>query len=496
MASVIKTLTKHSVIYGAGDMLAKSVGFLMIPVYTHYLSAEEYGILELLDLTSYVVGMLLAMGIAQSVVRYYFEYPDDQHRQQVVSVGLLSLWSISAVALPLLYLASPSLSRLIFDMSDHGGLFSIVFATLLVQLCNEIPMTMLRIQQRSVFYVSVALTRLVLNLSLNILFIVYYGMGVRGIVLAGLIASLAVGTFLVFHILSKITLTFSWSLAKSMLHYSFPLVFSWLGAYVLNFSDRFFLQRLASLGDVGIYSLAYKFGMIPNMIVLGPFSQIWGPKRFELVSRPDAQSIFARVFTYFWFLQMFFGLMVACLIKEIITVMAGAEFQSAYLYVPLVLTAYVAYGIYSYTQFGLLLNKKTMRLGYCVLSAAAVNVVANILLIPRLGIWGAAITTCGSFLYLAFIVHVVSQREFRILYDVRRFLHLTALAVGIYALTWLINVELLWLSVTLKGVCVLAYPVLLFATGFLTVDEREALRGLLARFRRREAPPVSGENGT
>ncbi|MCB0324877.1 MAG: oligosaccharide flippase family protein, partial [Bdellovibrionales bacterium] len=181
--SIIKQVAKNSLIYGLGDLLTKLVGFLLIPLYTHYLTTAEYGVLELLDLTSYIVGFLLAMGIAQAVMRFYFEYESEEERNRVVSVALLTVWLASAGGLVVLQVCAPWFSEAVFQSADYGPHFRILFATLAVTISNEIPLQYLRIRQLAVRFISISLCRVSLSLSLNILFIVFYGLGVQGILL-------------------------------------------------------------------------------------------------------------------------------------------------------------------------------------------------------------------------------------------------------------------------------------------------------------------------
>jgi O-antigen/teichoic acid export membrane protein len=481
MFHIIKNLAKHSAIYGMGDLLSKSIAFLMIPIYTHYLSTEQYGTLELLELTSYVVGMLLALGISQSVVRYYYEYKDEESRNQVISVGLITIWVIAIAALVPLFLISGLLSQLVFKSPDYATLFNIVFVTLVVGLSNEIPMTLLRIKQKSVLYVIINLCRLILSLSLNILFIVYFKMGVWGILVSSLTASLSVALFMLFYTVRGIKLTYSRPIARSLLTYSIPLVGSWIGAYVLNFGDRFFLQRLTTLSDVGVYSLAYKFGFMPNFLILGPFLQIWGPKRFELVNEPDAKGIYSIVFTYFWFLQLFLSLGLSVMIKDVLSIVAGPEFQSAYLYVPIILASYMVYGAYQYSQFGVLLQKQTKFLGLAGIIAAVVNIAANFLLIPALGIWGAAIATFVSFFFLFVLVLVVSQRAYHIPYQYGRLATMTVLAIGLYVVAQFVNPSDLWVSLVVKFLIALSFPFLLYLLRFYSPEEVGKIRTMWLR---------------
>ncbi|MEW6050257.1 MAG: oligosaccharide flippase family protein [Candidatus Zixiibacteriota bacterium] len=481
MFHVVKNLAKHSAIYGVGDLLSKSIAFVMIPIYTHYLSTAQYGTLELLELTSYIVGTLLAMGISQSVVRYYYEYQEEEKRNQVVSVALITIWCVAGIAYIPLFFLSDGISSLVFKTPDNGRLFNLVFLTLLIGLANEIPMTLLRIKQKSVSYVAISLIRLILNLSLNVLFIVYLKMGVWGILVSSLISATAIGIYLLISTLRGIRLTYSREIARALLTYSVPLVGSWVGMYVLNFGDRFFLQRLASLSDVGIYSLAYKFGMMPNFLVLAPFLQIWGPKRFELVKEPDARSIYALVFTYFWFIQLFLSLGVSVMIKDVIAIVADVEFQSAFQYVPPILVSYMFYGAYSYAQFGILLQKRTKYLASFGLMAAAVNLAANFILIPWLGIWGAALATLLSFFFLFITVFVAGQRLYHIPYQTGRLVTMTLVAVALYAIAWFVRPPGVWLSLGIKFLIALTFPFFLYLCRFYSHEEIQKLKSLRNR---------------
>ncbi|MFZ5979890.1 MAG: lipopolysaccharide biosynthesis protein [Candidatus Zixiibacteriota bacterium] len=478
MFKVVKSLAKHSVIYGLGDLLSKSIGFILIPVYTHYLTTEEYGTLELLDLTSYIIGLLLAMGIAQSVVRYYYEYEDQTRKNQVISVAMLTIWAVSIGVLFVLFSFSGNISNLVFKSPDYSHLLNIIFITMVINLSNEIPTTLLRIQQRSVFFVLVSLARLTLNLTLNIVFIVHYGLGVEGILYGGLIANAAAGVFLTIFTLRQCGVTYSLDIAFSMLKYGLPLVGSWFGMFVLNFGDRFLLQRLTSLSDVGIYSLAYKFGMLPNLMVLTPFQRIWAPKQFEIVREPDARPTYALVFSYFIFFQLFIGLGILVLIRDVIFIIADAEYHSAYQYVALILLSYIFYGAYSFTQFGILLKKKTKYLGINALIGAVLNVGLNLLLIPRLKIWGAAIATICSFAFLFISIFPIAQSLYRIPYEYPRLLKMVLTAAGLYFVAFFVNPAGIALSIIIKFLIALCYPPILYLIGFFTREEKDKAREL------------------
>lgn len=481
MFQIIKNVSKHSLIYGGADLLSKGISFIMIPLYTHYLTPADYGTMELLDLTSWIAGMFLAMGVAQALVRYYYEFEDPARKQLVVSVAAIAVVASAIVFLVGLIGFSRQISHLIFESPDYVRMFNIVFITMAIGLCNEIPLTLIRIEQKSFLYVAVNLVRLLVNLALNILFIVKFGMGIMGILIASLIASSLVALYLVYYLLRSVKLSFSFPLLRSMLTYGFPLMWSWFGMFVVNFGDRFFLQRLTSLEDVGIYSLAYKFGFLPNLLVLNPFFLFWSPKRFELLKEPDAKSIFSTILTYFMLAEVYISLGIAILIKDVIRLVADTQYLDAYRYVPLILAAYLFRGAYSYLEFGIHLEKKTRHLAISSLVAAGINVGLNFLLIPRLGLWGAVLATLGTFFFLFAYIYTVSQKLYYIPCQFARLAKIGLVAAGLYGISILIDIQSLAASLTFKSLLALSFPLALFFVGFYTVEERAKIREICRR---------------
>lgn len=485
MFNVIKNVAKHSVIYGLSDMLSRAIGFIMIPIYTTYLTPSDYGTLELLDLTSYIIGLFLAMGIAQSVVRFYYEYKEPEKRNQMISVAMITLWVVSAATLVILFMLADKVSVLVFQTADYARFFNIIFITTVIGLSNEIPLTLLRIEEKSITYVSIALSKLVINLTLNILFIVKFHMGVQGILYSGLITGTLLGITMLIVILRRLRLklSYSFSMLKAMFAYGFPLVWNWLGLFVINFGDRFFLQRFTGLNEVGIYSLAYKFGMLPNVLILSPFLMIWAPKRFDLLKEPNAVEIYSNVFTYFMFLQIFVGLGIVSIIREVIQMMSEPNYWSAWMYVLPILLAYVLNGMYLYVQFGIHLKNKTKYLAIASLIAAVINIGGNLLLIPILKIWGAAITTFASFAFLMTFVYFPSQKLYHISYQWKRIIHMLAVAIALYLAGYLIPSKSPVLLLVTKLFIALIFPFVLFATKFYTKQELNKIISILKTVR-------------
>src|SRR6185295_18223155 len=109
-SKLLKSVGKQFAIYGLGDLLNKAIAFLLLPVYTHYLRPQEYGVLEMLELTMYIVSLFLVLGIPYSIVRFYHEQADEERKKLVVSSGLLASLILSFLALVPLVPLSPAIS--------------------------------------------------------------------------------------------------------------------------------------------------------------------------------------------------------------------------------------------------------------------------------------------------------------------------------------------------------------------------------------------------
>jgi O-antigen/teichoic acid export membrane protein len=471
MLDDLKSIAKHFMIYGFGRILSNIAGFLLIPLYTNYLAPSEYGTLELLNLTTYVVGMFIAAGIGHAVMRFFFDSEDLFQRKVIISTSMLLIWGISIFSTIWFIVFSSGISNIVFQSGNYAGLFRIIFLSMMFSLTNEIPLSLIRAQQKSVFFTLISIAQLVMSLTLNIVFIVCYRMGIRGIIISGMISQGTVGVFLCLYTFRYSGFHFSYPMMRKVLKYGLPLIPAGLGYFVMNFADRYFLERFTTLAEVGIYALGYKFGMIISSIITEPFLSIYRPKIFELENDARVKDIISLVFTYFIFIELFFGLGVSVLIKDVFEIISTPEYHGAYKVVPLIMFSYILVGGYSLMQIGLLIVKKTKYIAYMVTISAVTCLGLNLLLIPKIGIWGAIFGTLGSYSILFVINFILSNGQYHIKYEYIRILKLLLIAVLIYFISLLVNFNSIIFSLIIKSLLVLLYPLILFLIRFFTEKE-------------------------
>jgi O-antigen/teichoic acid export membrane protein len=475
MFEEIKSLARHSFIYWLGVILAKVVGFLLIPVYTRYLTPADYGTIELLFLTADVASLMIGMQISQGVFKFYHEYGTQEEKDRLISTALISMLVLGIVMAVGFYVFARPITLLVLGSESYIKYFRFCSCLYPLNLIIEIPFALIRIKKQSRFYVFCNLVNFLFMISLNIFFIVYMGWGVWGVLLSPAITFVILAIFLLTWTFSEVGFSFSFGMMKQALKFSIPLIPASLGMFVLHFSGRYFVRHFCSLSDVGIYSLGYKFGFILSAMVIQPFNLIWQTYMYEIAKKPNAQEILGRILTYFAFALIFVGLLISVPIKEIIRIMAAPSFFGASAVVPLIAFAYVMSGINVVFQAGLFIKNETKWIGLITFSSAALNLIANFFLISSLGIIGAALSTFFSFLFMAAGTFYVSYRVFPIEIEYSRIFKLFGMALLVFAVSRYVEFDSIIPSLLLKTILILIFPFILFVVNFLNEGEKKRI---------------------
>src|SRR5467141_1556910 len=204
-------------------------------------------------------------------------------------------------------------------------------------------------------------------------------------------------------------------------------------AFVLNWSDRYFLRLYSSIEAVGIYGLGYKFGMIVVMLVSVPFMFVWNAYMFEIEKQANARQTYARVATYFMLGLCGAGLVISVFSRELIVLMADRAYWGAEQVIPVVVLAMILMCSDNVFQVGLLIQGRTGYLSVAKGIAAAVNLALNVLLIPRYGVMGAAWATAIAFAVYAVSIFLAAQRAYRIDFEEGRLVKLAVCTLGTFA---------------------------------------------------------------
>lgn len=433
-AGYLASTFKHGAIYGLATVLGKAIGFIMLPIYTRVLTPADYGILELLSMTTDVIGMLTGIGLTWAVTRYYYYYTKPADKAAVISSATILLVALFAAASALTLPFARPLADLVLGDGTHAHFVRLAVAGFFLSSFIEVPLATLRAKQASVHVVAVSLARLTLALGMNILLVVVLGLGVAGVLYSTIITSTLVGGYLVTSTLRETGLRFSRPIAARLVSYGAPLVAANLGSFVIHYSDRYVLRAYGSLESVGLYSLAYKFAMLLSLFIATPFSQIWSPKALEIdkAEGDGAGPILRRIIGHYNLVLVGGALGLALFSGDAIRIMAAEEFHSAAGLVPLLCLGMLFFGYRQISYLGASVSERSDIIARGTVVGAAVALIANFALIPRWGAVGAGLATVAAFATEFAVVMAGAERVYPLRYPLLRLFAPVILAGAVY----------------------------------------------------------------
>lgn len=465
---------KHSYIYAIGNIINRVGAFLLLPVYTNYLTIEEYGALELFYGVSAVVFGFLSIGIAHATLRFYFEYDDEKNRLAVVSTNYIAAFLISVLGVVIISVWYKELTFLVFSSQSYAYGIIIILGTIVFELSSQICLAFVRAKEESLFFVYIAIIKLIIQVSLNIYLVIYSHQGVLGILLGNFIAVFFGWLILSVYTLRRSGFQFHFDKLIVILKYSFPFLLGTVTTLVATNVDKFGLNYMDALGAVGIYMLAMKFSMVLEQLVGEPFSRSYGSFRFSIMKDKNAPSIQANIVKYLFYTTLFLALSISLFVSDLLKVMSDESFFKASEIVPIIMLSSILKIMNYPVQTGVLYAKKTKYFFHISVVAALVSIVGNLSLIPFIGVYGACFTLILTDSISLLLMHKKSQKYFKVSYDYYKFVAALVFAVLLYCLSLLIPEGDLIVSLFFKTAIVLFF-IVYFCAGrfFLNVSERE-----------------------
>jgi len=285
--SELRRVGKNTAIYGIGNIGVKVVSFLLIPVYTHYLSLYDVGIIVLLELIEVLYGYVAPLGVLNSTFRFFYSAQKKGQAKRFLASNFYFVFVVNIFLLIVLIFTSGFSARLILSNANLTSLMQIFYITLFLGLTRIFLLNLLRIYEKPVPFILIVFVYFLLVMSLNVWFIVGLNLGLWGVIWAKLITSGILFIFAFAYLIRHFGFRFDTSDLTRSLSYGAPMILHGISLLILSLSDRFLIKEIISVEASGIYGIAYKFGMVMNMALVTPFIQAWQPMLFRLENRPE-----------------------------------------------------------------------------------------------------------------------------------------------------------------------------------------------------------------
>ncbi|MBS1903810.1 MAG: polysaccharide biosynthesis protein [Bacteroidetes bacterium] len=519
MRKELAALSKETLIYGTSTVIGRFLNFLLVPFYVNVLhSTSEYGISSVLYTWIAFLNVVYPLGLEGAYFRYAsrgeHEAADGMRQTRLFSGSFNTIVAVGALLSIGFFFLAPTLAPPLFfdpktDITPMLPMLTRIVRysaiILLLDAISVLPFADLRLEHRAKKFAAIKLTNIVITLILNFVLILGFHAGVEGIFVANLVASAVQVLMLVPTILAKYrsgggtaSHDSKATSLRTMLVFGLTNVPAYLGAMMVQVIDRPIVQLYLGLGAVGIYQANYRMGFI-MMVFVSLFEYAWRPFFMRQHKTDDvrARLLFSRIFTYFMLIALVAFLLLSFFLPYVLSTpvfgrrLLRADYLSGMNIIPVVLFAYVFQGMYTNFIAGIYIKERNKTLPSITGLGALVNVAVNLLLIPPLGIMGAALATLAAYIAMAIAIYIPSQRAYPIQYEWGR-IGLLALVVGVAFVAERILVgvgavsgsaAVFMVRVACTGIAIGG----LFAFGFFSERERAFFAEIAGRFRRREA---------
>jgi O-antigen/teichoic acid export membrane protein len=485
----LKRLITTGAAYQFGDIVAKGLALITLPLYTRHLSPAEYGAAESLLTAVILSSILLRVGIGEAFIRFYFDDEDPARRDRIARSATAAVAWTTTVGSLLVVAFSSEVSRLLLgvhdpELIDCAALGLWAFTNL------EMAYAQLRVDERKRTYVFASGANVAMTVTFTVLLVVVAGDGARGLLLGNFGASAVVVLGLWWVLRRRFSLRARTADLRAMLRFGLPTVPADASVYALQVVDRFYLFRSYSHGAAGRYSVAVKLATVVFVAVRG-FQYAWPPLAYSIESDEEAGRLYSLVTTYYALATGVVVCGVALLARWMVRLLAAERFFGAYRALPWLALGWALYGLFLVFVVITGRARVTSRNFPAAAVGLAINVTLLLTLVPRsgadLGIAGAGIALCGAYAGMLVVMYLLTRTLFKVGFEWRRLAQLAAILVGVA-----VSGELLLPTRGLAGVVLRVgwlalVPGLLLLTRFFHPHERAQARALVLDGRRRVA---------
>ena len=481
MIEHFKRLTSQTIIYGLGDAVIKAIAFFLIPLYTRVLTKEEVGIIALINIIELILLLVLSLSLNSAVLKVFHDYKTENEKRAVFSTAMLFMSAIAIVVLSILFFNTEAISRILFKTTDYATYLKIILGSVFFNLFRLLGLAYLRALEKPIHYSILNIIHFTLLVSLNVYHILILKQSIFGVVKSSILTASVLFVVVFFMVFRNVGFSFSTKILKKLLHFGMPMIPGTVAGWALTVSDRYLLNWYVSPAEVGLYDIAYKFGMIIQMLLVMPFRTAWLPFVFSIRDDKNADKIYSVTLTYFLMVATFVFLIISLFAREIVVLVSTSSYLPGVKAIPLIALAYIFYGIFYIVDIGVLLKVKTIFYTIIVGIGAVVNISLNILLIPKMGMIAAAIDTTIAYFLIMVLMYFISKKLYPVKYEFFRVIKIVFVGGLIFSIGSLISIDSLFFAVLFKLSIILCYPALLYIMNFFRSTELAAFNNLFKR---------------
>lgn len=414
MNSRSKELAVNTVILGIGQFVPKLMTLVVLPILTSYLTTEEYGTYDLvLSIASFLIP-LLTLQIQQAIFRYLLAALEKSSKDEYVTSSLLYVVVSSVVLLPIVLCI---LCAMGVDIVSSTAICILFFSESMYTVLGQI----VRGLGQNIKYSIGVMIYASINMGLTLLMVVVWDQGLYGVVISLALAYvctnlyLLFGTGMVLHIHRK---AFSRSKLKELLAFSVPIVPSSIALWIVNLSDRLVVIHYLGASANGIYGVANKIPSFYNS-AYNIFNLAWTETASRVSDDGDPGAYYSSLFKILFHFLIGAMLVMITFTPVIFRLLVKGDYKIAFFQVPVLYIGAFLNSFVSYYSGIYIALKRTRQVGISSIAGAVLNIIINVMLIERMGLYAASVSTALSFAVIVLYRAYDLNQVIRISYDVK-----------------------------------------------------------------------------
>lgn len=460
----MKSLAKDTAIYGLSSIVGRFLNYLLVPLYTHVISAANGGYGVVTNLYAYTALLLVILTFGMETTFFRFANKEDEDPHTVFSTTMAMVGFLCVVFLALVFGFITPIGNFLGYANHHE--YILMMATVVaLDAIQAIPFSYLRYQKRPIKFASLKLLFIVMNIGLNLLYFVYLGktdvlyVFSLNLVCTGLI------TFFFIPELVKIRWKVDMGLLQRMFSYSWPILILGIAGILNQAADKMIFplvypDHTMGVQELGIYGACVKVAMIMAMITQA-FRYAYEPFVFAQSRDKDKNQTYALGMKYFIIFTLLAFLCVMAYLP-VLKYMVGRDYWAGLKVIPIVMAAEIMMGVYFNLSFWYKLIDKTIYGAWFSLAGCSVLLVVNIVFIPRYSYMACAWGGFAGYGTAMVLSYIVGQRKNPINYPVKSIMAYVAITVILFVVMLLTRDMHAALQMGINTVCILLFVMYIY----------------------------------
>ena len=461
----LKALAKDTAIYGLSSIVGRFLNYLLVPLYTHVISAASGGYGVVTNLYAYTALLLVVLTFGMETTFFRFMNDEKEEHDTVFSVAFGVIALLTSVFLGLVFGFSSSVSSAL-GYADNPEYVQLMASVVALDALQALPFCHLRYRHKAMRFASLKLLFIAMNIGLNLLFFLVLGYrDVLWVFALNLVCTGVITFFFIPNVL-RIRWKFDWGLLRRMLSYSWPILVLGIMGILNQAADKMIFTLVypdASVAKVelGIYGSCVKVAMIMAMITQA-FRYAYEPIVFAKSKDSDKAEYYALGMKYFVIFTLLAFLAVMGYLP-LLRYMVGSDYWAGLRVIPIVMAAEIMMGIYFNLSFWYKLIDKTYYGALFSMAGCLVLLAVNLWGIPRYSYMACAWGGFAGYGTAMLLSYIVGQRLYPIPYPLRSLAGYTAIAGAFYGAMTLVPSEWpMWQYLAISTLLILAFAAIIY----------------------------------